>query len=274
MNPAALPYALLLLLLEFSSGGQLVLFVADLRGAVTRGFVKMGAGLISVGVLLTLWAAVSIAPAASVSGYVLSERFFGPTRVALAAFLLTACCYAALLFLGKRLAALTAGAVANLAAVAALVLIAALVERPTWSFAGTFASLLFGGLALGGVTLAMSLGHWYLVTPRLPEQPLNELTLALLAIVLVQSILLAINLAVPARGSAGLIALAPAQNPALWLRAGVGLALPFVLGFMAWQSSRSRGMMSATGLLYLATGAVLAGEALACSLLFSTAIPG
>jgi len=43
---------------------------------------------------------------------------------------------------------------------------------------------------------------------------------------------------------------------------------------MAWRSSLARGMMSATGLLYLATGAVAAGQALACALLFTTAIPG
>lgn len=44
------------------------------------------------------------------------------------------------------------------------------------------------------------------------------------------------------------------QNPALWLRIAVGLLFPIALCTMAWQSSRMRGMMSATGLLYLATG--------------------
>ena len=42
---------------------------------------------------------------------------------------------------------------------------------------------------------------------------------------------------------------------------------------MAWRASVERGMMSATGLLYIATGAVLAGEALARGLQLATAIP-
>jgi hypothetical protein len=42
---------------------------------------------------------------------------------------------------------------------------------------------------------------------------------------------------------------------------------------MAWQSSRERAMMSATGLLYIAVGAVFAGEVLARGLLFATGSP-
>jgi hypothetical protein len=42
---------------------------------------------------------------------------------------------------------------------------------------------------------------------------------------------------------------------------------------MAWQSSVVRAMMSAAGLLYIALGAVLAGEVLARGLLFVTAVP-
>ena len=63
------------------------------------------------------------------------------------------------------------------------------------------------------------------------------------------------------------------QNPAFWLRIGVGLIFPIILAVMAWRSSIVRGMMSATGLLYVATGAVLAGEALARGLQLATAIP-
>ena len=64
-----------------------------------------------------------------------------------------------------------------------------------------------------------------------------------------------------------------AQNPIFWLRLGVGLLFPLALAFMAWQSSIIRSMMSATGLLYIAMGGVLAGEVLARALLFTTAKP-
>jgi hypothetical protein len=42
---------------------------------------------------------------------------------------------------------------------------------------------------------------------------------------------------------------------------------------MAWQSSIGRAIMSATGLLYIALGVVLASEALARGLLFGSAVP-
>jgi hypothetical protein len=122
----------------------------------------------------------------------------------------------------------------------------------------------------------MTLGHWYLVTPRLPERPLNELTLLLLVVVAVQAVLVIVNVIVPAHE----IPVGPdttqvslGANLWFWLRVGVGLVFPLALAFMAWQSSIVRAMMSATGLLYLAMGAVLAGEVLARALLFTTAKP-
>jgi hypothetical protein len=274
MSTASLPYALLLLLAEFTIGGQLVLYATDLRGTVTRGFVKLSAVMVAGAAALTLWIALAVAPASSVDGYVLAERFFAPARAGIALALVFILAYAVFIARGERRQSLVAGGIASLAAVAALALISAIVQLPTWSYAGTFLSLLLGGLALGGVTLAMSLGHWYLVTPRLPEQPLNELTLAMLAVLGLETLLLIVNLIAPVREAPRALAVGIAQNPAFWLRVGVGLLFPLALCAMAWQSSRMRGMMSATGLLYLATGAVLAGEALACALLFTTAIPG
>jgi hypothetical protein len=61
-----------------------------------------------------------------------------------------------------------------------------------------------------------------------------------------------------------------AANPALWLRVGVGLLFPLVLAVLSWRAASIRGMMSATGLLYIAVGAVLAGEVLARGLLFAS----
>ena len=50
----------------------------------------------------------------------------------------------------------------------------------------------------------------------------------------------------------------------------LGLLLPIALSWMAWRSSRERAMNAATGLLYLATAAVLGGELLGRGLLFVT----
>jgi len=122
----------------------------------------------------------------------------------------------------------------------------------------------------------MILGHWYLVSPRLPGQPLQELTFLLLAVLAVQAPLLVLNAAIPAREapeSTALLSGSLGSNPAFWLRVGVGLLFPLALAAMAWQSSREHAMMSATGLLYIAVGAVFVGEVLARGLLFVTAAP-
>lgn len=274
MSLAALPYAVFLLLAEFAIGGQLVLYAADLRGAVTEGFIKTSAALVTAGTALALWTALTVASVSSIDGFALSERYVAPSRVALGVLLSLQLGYTLLLARRQRREARLLGVLACLTALGSLGLISAIVQGPTWSYVGAYLSLLAGGLALGGVTLAMSLGHWYLVTPRLPEQPLNELTLAVLAIIAMQLLLLIVNVLAAPRAAPHALSVSLGRNPAFWLRVAVGLLFPLALCAMAWLASRVRGMMSATGLLYLATGAVLAGEALACALLFSTAIPG
>jgi hypothetical protein len=274
MSAAALPYSVLLLLTEFAVGGQLVLYAIDLRGLTPRNFVRMGAGLVAVVAAIGLWVVLSVPALDSVAGYQLEPHFWHPVRLHLELFLLLAIAYTVALMRPRLGPSRIAGAAATVAAVLVLFFLSGLLGDPTSGFAATLAGLLSGGLALGGVTLAMSLGHWYLVTPRLPERPLNELTLGVLGVLLLQVVLLVLNLVVASRLPVRGLNLPPGQNPAIWLRAGVGLALPIAFCYMAWRCSRAREMMSATGLLYLATGAVLAGQALACSLIFSTSLPG
>jgi hypothetical protein len=92
----------------------------------------------------------------------------------------------------------------------------------------------------------------------------------------VQAVLMVVNAAVPADEvpeSSALLAGSLGSNPAFWLRVGVGMLFPLALAFGAWQSARLHSMMSATGLLYIAVGAVFAGELLARGLLFVTGSP-
>src|SRR5436853_474416 len=82
---------------------------------------------------------------------------------------------------------------------------------------GFLLSLLAGALSLGVVTMGMVLGHWYLVSPRLSPQPLVELTLALIAVLLVQTALVLVNIAIPVRHvpvSADAASMHLAQDPA------------------------------------------------------------
>lgn len=273
MSLDSLPYMAFLLLVEFTIGGLFVLYGAQLRGLVTRGFLKMGAASVLASGALAVWLAFSLDRAAEVGGYPLDDAFLNPTRIALLALLGLLVPYTALVWREAEPAGRTLGGVASAVAAVALGLSAAILRVPAWGYVGVLLSLLAGALSLGAVTMGMVLGHWYLVTPRLPEQPLNELTLALLAILLAQTLLFFINLAIPVQLTPSSDAGPLAQNPAFWLRIGVGLLFPIALALMAWRSSVVRGMMSATGLLYVAMGAVLAGEALARGLQFATAIP-
>ena len=120
------------------------------------------------------------------------------------------------------------------------------------------------------------IGHWYLVNPRLPEGPLNEITMLTLVALLIELGVTTLNAVIPVGqklASDALLAVSLPENPAFWLRVGVGLIFPAILAFMAYKSSQERAMMSATGLLYIAVGAILAGEALGRGLLFVTGAP-
>lgn len=275
MNLDALPYTVLLILAEFSVGSLVVALIAHARGTVAAGFVKLSAVIVVVGAVLTLLAALSVS-GAELHGYRLDESLFVPVRGVLVAFLALTAHYAFFAVRGERRLSLPLGGLAAVAGLAGLGLLAHQVSPPTWGFVGVLLSLLVGALALGLVSEALILGHWCLLSPKLPDRPLQELILLLLVVLALQGALLIVNAAVPAREvpeSTALLAGSLGSNPAFWLRVVVGWLFPLALAYQAWQSSRERAMLSVTGLLYLAVGAVFVGEVLARCLLFVTASP-
>jgi hypothetical protein len=123
------------------------------------------------------------------------------------------------------------------------------------------------------VFAAMILGHWYLVTPRLPEGPLVLFARILMGLVGLQLLLSLVWLATsagPGGGGGGpFAALIGPWALFVWLRLVVGLAFPLVLSWAAVQTARSRSMESATGLLYIDVGAIASGTILAAGLYFA-----
>ncbi|MDP8905643.1 MAG: hypothetical protein M3N29_10110, partial [Chloroflexota bacterium] len=115
-------------------------------------------------------------------------------------------------------------------------------------------------VSAGGALAALTLGHWYLVTPRLSVQPLVLLTRVLAVVIAIQLAVFAVWAAFGS-GPAQAAFQAVSGPHALygWLRLLVTLAFPFVLVLMAHQTARSRSMESATGLLYIAVAAIFAG---------------
>lgn len=128
--------------------------------------------------------------------------------------------------------------------------------------------------ATGGAWAAMILGHWYLVTPKLPEAPLVRFSRLLTGVVAVQLVLFAVWIALGAgpSGVPGFGALVGSWALFVWLRLIVGLAMPLVVTWAAIQTARTRSMESATGLLYIDVGLIAAGTILAAGLYFGAGL--
>jgi hypothetical protein len=163
--------------------------------------------------------------------------------------------YGVALLRGRRAAPLAVGGLV----VAALVLVTGALS---WG-GGALDSLLLlvelAGLSavLGGVWAAMVLGHWYLVTPRLPEAPLIRFSRWL---------------GVGPSGTPAFAALVGPWALFVWLRLLVGIIFPLVVSWAAVQTARSRSMESATGLLYINVGTIAAGTILAAGLYFGAGL--
>jgi hypothetical protein len=130
-------------------------------------------------------------------------------------------------------------------------------------------------LATGGVFAAMILGHWYLVTPKLPEGPLVLVSRRLLWVVALQVVLFVtwVGLGIGPGASGGpFAALFGSWALFVWLRLIVGLVFPLVVSWAAVQTARSRSMESATGLLYINVGTIAAGTILAAGLYFGAGL--
>jgi hypothetical protein len=123
-----------------------------------------------------------------------------------------------------------------------------------WSIAGALSSVAI----LGSVTLAMLLGHWYLVVRGMPIDPLKRLTFATLGATIVKIVVVVI--AIVAGGAWYEVAIR--QGIFFWMRAGWGLAGPLLLYPMVWGTVKIRSTMAATGILYVDVVAVVIGEVL------------
>jgi hypothetical protein len=123
-----------------------------------------------------------------------------------------------------------------------------------WSIAGALSSVAL----LGSVTLAMTLGHWYLVVRGMAIDPLKRLSAATLYATIAK--LLVVVIAIAAGGIFREIAIR--QGIFFWMRAGWGLIGPLLLFPMVWGTVKIRSTMAATGILYVDVVAVVIGEVL------------
>jgi len=274
VNGTSLPYTLIIVLVELAAGSLAFVVVADARAMVTRGYMKVAAVVVATTIVFALWTYAAMGEDRSIDGYALNESWLAAFSGSMVAMLVLVSLFLVATLREQRGATLMFGAAGAIAGLATLVTLSAVIAPPTWSYAGALASLVVASAALGGSLMAMSWGHWYLTNSGLPKEPMEQMSLFVVVALAVQLVLVIAGSVLPVREvplTDAAFGVVLGRNPAFWLRIGVGLAFPLVTAALAWRSATIRGMMSATGLLYLATGGILAGEVLARGLMFATA---
>ena len=255
-------------------GSFAVVLLARLRTTATNGYLAFTAFSAAAFGLLAWLSDSGLNPAATGSPVVADPVFDAPRRALMAAFALLALATAIVLARGGR--GVLPAAVVLGAGVASL-----LCGALAWGTGGTLATLMLGlqllmlAAATGGVFAAMILGHWYLVTPRLPEAPLVLVSRLLLGVVAVQAVLFAVWVGLgagPGASGGPFAALVGPWALFVWLRLLVGLVFPLIVSWAALQTARSRSMESATGLLYINVGTIAAGTIVAAGLYFGAGL--
>ena len=198
------------------------------------------------GLLLAMWAAGTAGAAAVVARW----RIVGPGYLWLAVAVTSLVGAGVWVFDPGPVAAaawltgLGAGLVARRPTMAAIVLaISAGLYLVAASASSLPAPVLTGSVALGGITAEMLLGHWYLVSPRIPRRPLRRLAaIGAAGVALDAAVVLSIGL--PLIGSTvGLVVSLSLAGASFLLMSAVWLVLRY---------PSYPGVMAATGLSYLA----------------------
>jgi hypothetical protein len=243
------------------------------RSSATRGYLGFATACAIVFGLLAWISDGALPSSLGTSPVALDPTWDGPRRAALLAF----CALAGLALVARRVRPTVAGSIELLGVAAALLTIvggALAWGGGAFGTIGLLVELTALSAATGGVFAAMILGHWYLVTPKLPEAPLILLSRALLAVVGVQLILFVAWVATGAGPADGgpFSALTGAWALFVWLRLIVGLVFPLIVCFAAVKTAQTRSMESATGLLYINVGTIAAGTILAAGLYFGAGL--
>ena len=130
------------------------------------------------------------------------------------------------------------------------------------------ATLLSSGLLTGAAIVAMVLGHWYLVLPKLTFRPLERMTSLLVATLLLRVLVAAVAAVLQGDRWQELTLngwTAFFLNPGIFVgvRLLFGFLVPAVFVYMAWRCVRIKSNQSATGILYVILAFVLIGEIVA-----------
>jgi len=262
------------LLTGLAVGSFAVVVLARLATPATKGYLAFTAAC-AAGFGVLAYLSDTGLPAVGAGPVPVDPAFDEPRRVALLVFVALAVVTTIALARGRRA---VVPAILGLVAGLAVILLGAL----TWGgsplgVVPLAIQLAVLAAATGGVFAAMILGHWYLVTPRLPEASLVLVSRRLLWIVALQMALflawVGFGAGPGATGGGGpFSALVGPWALFVWLRLLIGLVFPLIVSWAAVQTARTRSMESATGLLYIDVGAIAAGTILAAGLYFGAGL--
>ena len=275
----AVPLSFFHVLVMLSAGGLLTSLAVHLRTSLARGYLLFNGAVLLLFMALGLWLRLAL-PLPSLLPYDARAPWvaYEPVLWSLFAALLVA--HLLLVRAERPRLATRVGLVAGGVGLASLAIgVAAYlppVTTPSVLFPLALLATAASTLVLGSVWSGWMLGHWYLVTPQLSPRPLLLINAGLAAALGVQALLvlsmaaLALVMAPAETGPAALL-----DRYSWWfgLRVGIGVVFPLVLSWMIWRTARTRSMMAATGLLYIATGAVVSGEIIARVLYFIARVP-
>ncbi len=229
---------------------------------VTKGYVSFTAATAAVLGLLLYFSDQSL-PAPTVIKVTAAPELDMPRRVAILVFTVLAFVVAIRLRGGHRSWWLGLGAIAAGTVMEALGAIGwagdALYGVPL------LVQFLLLSAVTGGAVASVILAHWYLVTPRISEQPLIMATRWLTSALALQLVIFLTWQVVSASGGP-LSGFTGPDALLIWLRLIVGIVFPLILSYLAWRTAQTRSMESATGLLYIELAAILASTIVAAAL--------
>jgi hypothetical protein len=253
-----LPFVNWIFWTALTAGSLLVVGVTEVLGGTTRGYRLFMAGLLAVCAAILLLSELNLAPGTW------ADETAGLRRGMVWGFAALTGAYlaASLLRLPRSGLAIAAGS-AGIFSLAVLAAAGNTLSAPLFT-----AQLILASLALGAVTAAMLLGHWYLVTPKLSPTPLRRMMWLLLASLTLQALLFVVAVTAVSSG--------PLGGPIgwlTWLRLVAGILLPIGVTVLALLASRAASLQASTGLLYIGLALVMAGSIAGASLAYLTGVP-
>ncbi len=136
------------------------------------------------------------------------------------------------------------------------------------------AHFISSALLLGAVILAMMLGHWYLVIPKLSITPLKRYSALYIFLTLIKALELAAAWWLfKAGGNTGGEVLLRTEPVFALFRVAWGILPPLGMAYWIWETVRIRSTQSATGILYAALVCTLIGEGMGLFLTLQTGVP-